>query len=622
MNRKLLLLLIVLGFCCVFPLEAKKQSGIKPGSLIEQLGHRDWHVRNRAYRILRSDTRPETVRLLEQAKNSPDAEIRYRVRTLLIVKRYYLPEGKERELIALVTAYRDTDELNTDKQISIIHAIISEAGADAVPLLLVMLGKAPPELKKRISVILRDRSKEWGDRILSGFKELHPDDLRSLGDYPASVYLYLKKYEGCERFLHHAAAYLGFEDCFRIFRSLIRARSTGRYTPVMFDRIIDVLFEKYTGFFYSETFSIEKAVELGNTIIDIAQQINSPVYKKTLYVLAELGERSALLTLIGREFTKRNYEEVKRICANIRPGTPEARYYCSYIRHMISSAPDREEKISGLLNMFPRDEEIHLNTALFLSNLGKDTYAENEFRKVIDIEPDGSFYDFRACFRLGSDYYMRREFRQAERSFTHAYETGVKLHKELDRTKQYKMLLRIGLDIEDARYYAEFCKVQILMEEKKFEAALKILEPLDVKLKYDREIGFKNLEYEIILGRLLMLAGRDKEKNERVGKAYEYYEKQKEKYNIDKGKAHWFNNIAWYLVRTGSKLDTALEYSKKSLELEPDTAVYLDTLAECYYAKGDTEKAIELIEQAIDNHESDSTLIYFNKQLKRFKKLK
>lgn len=620
LNRKSILLWITLGFCCVFPLEGKKQSSIKPESLIEQLGHRDWRVRERAYRILRSDTRPETVRLLEQAQNSPDAEIRYRVRTLLIVKQYYLPEGKELDLIPLITAFRETGERNADKQASIIQAIVSEAGADAVPLLLVMLGKASPELKKRISVILRDRIKEWGDRIMAGFKELRPDDARNLGDYPASVYLYMKQYESCERFLYHAVPYLDFEDIFRVFYSLTRVHDTGRYTPVMFERIIDALFEKYADYFYSEAFSEEKAVDLGTKIRAVSHEYNSHVYRKTLFVLAELGEKNAFILLIGPAFRKRDYGEIKRICAVIRPGTRKARYYISYINHMISSDPDRKQKISGLLNMFPRDEDVHLHTARFLSNLGKDIYAEKEFKRVIEIKPHGSFYDFQACYRLGKDYYMRREFRQAEQIFKQAYETGVKLHKELDRTKQYKMLLQIGLDIEDARYYTEFCKIQILMDEGKYDAALDILKPLDIKLKYDREVGFKSLEYEIILGRLLMLAGREKEKNERVNNAYTYYVKQKEKYNIDRGVAHWHNNIAWYLIRTGSKPDTALEYSKKSLELEPDTAIYLDTLAECYYVRGDTEKAIELIERAIDRYESDSSLIYFKKQLKRFKK--
>ena len=59
------------------------------------------------------------------------------------------------------------------------------------------------------------------------------------------------------------------------------------------------------------------------------------------------------------------------------------------------------------------------------------------------------------------------------------------------------------------------------------------------------------------------------------------------------------NTMAWLLSRAVRKLDLAFEHSKKSHELSPFEAAYLDTMAEVWHAKGDREKAIEWGEKAV-----------------------
>jgi tetratricopeptide (TPR) repeat protein len=52
------------------------------------------------------------------------------------------------------------------------------------------------------------------------------------------------------------------------------------------------------------------------------------------------------------------------------------------------------------------------------------------------------------------------------------------------------------------------------------------------------------------------------------------------------------NQLAWLVANTQGDYDEALRSSQRSLELRPETAGYLDTLAQCYYAKGDYTKAV------------------------------
>ena len=55
----------------------------------------------------------------------------------------------------------------------------------------------------------------------------------------------------------------------------------------------------------------------------------------------------------------------------------------------------------------------------------------------------------------------------------------------------------------------------------------------------------------------------------------------------------------------------------KAVGLEPESAAYIDTLAEAHFAKGDQKKAIELSEKAVSLAPEDEEL---QGQLERFKK--
>ena len=54
-----------------------------------------------------------------------------------------------------------------------------------------------------------------------------------------------------------------------------------------------------------------------------------------------------------------------------------------------------------------------------------------------------------------------------------------------------------------------------------------------------------------------------------------------------------YNQFAWLAANTNRDLDEALRYSKKSLELNPNTAAYLETSAHVYFAKQDFEQAVK-----------------------------
>jgi tetratricopeptide (TPR) repeat protein len=74
------------------------------------------------------------------------------------------------------------------------------------------------------------------------------------------------------------------------------------------------------------------------------------------------------------------------------------------------------------------------------------------------------------------------------------------------------------------------------------------------------------------------------------------------------------NAFAWFCATRGLDLENATDAAKKAVELTHEEPGYLDTLAECYYARGMYDEAIEAIDRAIAK-DADA---YFQKQRAKF----
>lgn len=76
------------------------------------------------------------------------------------------------------------------------------------------------------------------------------------------------------------------------------------------------------------------------------------------------------------------------------------------------------------------------------------------------------------------------------------------------------------------------------------------------------------------------------------------------------------NNLAWMYAKTGRRLDDALELSRRAVALAPKSDIFIDTMAEVYYQLGDTETAIELMQQCV---QLNSTELHYRENLARFR---
>jgi len=59
------------------------------------------------------------------------------------------------------------------------------------------------------------------------------------------------------------------------------------------------------------------------------------------------------------------------------------------------------------------------------------------------------------------------------------------------------------------------------------------------------------------------------------------------------------NNLAWLYAEEGEHLELGIEHAQRATDLAPNNPVYLETLAQLHYLRGDYDKAIDHIERAI-----------------------
>lgn len=76
-----------------------------------------------------------------------------------------------------------------------------------------------------------------------------------------------------------------------------------------------------------------------------------------------------------------------------------------------------------------------------------------------------------------------------------------------------------------------------------------------------------------------------------------------------------YNQWAWLVGNTYGDFEKAVRYSRRSLEIAPETAGYLDTLARCLFAAGRLEEAVDAQRRAV---ELEPRMLVLRRQLEEF----
>jgi tetratricopeptide (TPR) repeat protein len=143
----------------------------------------------------------------------------------------------------------------------------------------------------------------------------------------------------------------------------------------------------------------------------------------------------------------------------------------------------------------------------------------------------------------------------------------------------------------------------------------KVDEAID-QLRMCQQIAPANLAVaeEFVIG--LEEAGKTDAANEVFERAYSMIE---ETCQLFPNSPLHHNNLAWTAAKCKRRLDDALSHVQRAIELAPDTAQYVDTLAEVHFQQGNIDQAIENAKRCV---ELEPDTDFYQQQLARFLKAK
>ncbi len=240
------------------------------------------------------------------------------------------------------------------------------------------------------------------------------------------------------------------------------------------------------------------------------------------------------------------------------------------------------------------DEVARLELARELARRGHDEAAAREYRLILQVGHPGSFYAGEALRRAAADALARKDYRKAALGHEQAMLRCLQPYIDFVNPSAY---LGVPAYVHRLRAAGDFKAGKV--EEGLREVALaQALLPAGV-------------EAPILAVPELERLGRKKEAAEVFDRAAAAYEKLCR----DHPNCAWaHNSAAWLAACCRRNLEKGLAHAEKAVQLAPDSAGHLDTLAEVHFQLGHKDKAVELQKKVI---RMEPNKVYFQLQLKR-----
>jgi tetratricopeptide (TPR) repeat protein/cytoskeletal protein CcmA (bactofilin family) len=260
-------------------------------------------------------------------------------------------------------------------------------------------------------------------------------------------------------------------------------------------------------------------------------------------------------------------------------------------------------------------ETLDSDNPLVQARLGKIYADRNEnikaqlvLEKAIKLNPK----DAQSHYQLGRLVSNEEKWSRAQSLLSNAialndrhgpshYELGIVLlgREKVDSARDE---FQKALDLEPENSAFTMGLVLALVEEKKLDKSLELLLPISKNEKDNPKLFFAICNVYTKKGYFTV--------------ATKHCEKS---FELDKGNYKIMNRLAWLYAKKSIKLKKAFELSTQTLKAFPKRPEFIDTLSEIHYVRGETEKAMAKIQEAIKLQPNNP---YYKQQLWKFKNVK
>ena len=272
---------------------------------------------------------------------------------------------------------------------------------------------------------------------------------------------------------------------------------------------------------------------------------------------------------------------------------PELIYRLAEAQDQDGKKDSAKETAAKALALRPDDVQHHFRLAILLQQRGLFTWAENEFRYLLEHVPEDSLIQLDVRYALSEMLHDNaQEFAAAE-----VAKGGVDLLGKNAQARELPLRPQAGWISRMHYFYA-----LDLMEQGKMEEARKHLDDGAAADPTDADVLIalyrwpnQTPEQQAAIRKLIESTTENFEKEMESHKGAEGggdpFGSEKQEY------ATACNQYAWLVSNTFGDFDKAIRASHKSVEvrqeLKREVGAYYDTLGRCYYAKGDFDNAIK-----------------------------
>ncbi len=228
----------------------------------------------------------------------------------------------------------------------------------------------------------------------------------------------------------------------------------------------------------------------------------------------------------------------------------------------------------------PTRLDAHLHTARSLWRRGQFRWAEAEFRQVADAGlPVARVIGLSGLAEMFHDQGNHQAAANALQSALEVFSQWNLRQQELAGRRRYEMMARM--------LYFRACHAK---EQGDRAAELRHLEEA---LRADPT------EVDALIAFYRFPEATPEQRQQATRLVQKAAARIKEQIADDPSDANAYNQYAWLVGNTEGNLDEALRFSRMSLELSPNNAAYLDTLAHVHFARGELEEAVRVQTKAV-----------------------
>jgi len=297
-------------------------------------------------------------------------------------------------------------------------------------------------------------------------------------------------------------------------------------------------------------------------------------------VSLEDGESDSLSALVDWLADRQAWDildEVGQRFANRLDQDPLLWYSVAGARQKQGREDAVREAVERARKAAPGDPESRFRLAYRLQQRGMIPFAVEEYRHVIELGPPGNLNT------LGAQWVL------AELLHDQGDELGA-AEVLLPCVAAMEENLKNGNQVQNGGREPRVVRARM----KFFRASHLGPDQLEQRIAlFDEAIKDEPYDADVLIGLYRLPNPSPERRADTLAKIKQATEHFRRKIEHNGDEPMWYNQFAWLVSNTEGDQDECLAHSKKSLELQPNEAGYLDTLAHCYYARGEYAEAVK-----------------------------